>query len=85
MTSNQKSKEKVAFEDRLKQLETIVDQLESDVPLDKAVMLYQEGSQLIQSCQTELQQAEALILKLVEVEGTPKAIPLEQTERLTLF
>ena len=47
------------FEESLSRLEKIVDELEKgDIPLDKALALFEEGIQLSGSCRKELETAE---------------------------
>ena len=47
------------FEDSLKQLETIVNQLEKgDLPLEDSIKLFEEGIQLSSVCKEELDAAE---------------------------
>jgi len=52
----------LSFEDALKRLETIVQQLESgDVPLEKSIELYSEGDRLRTQCEARLKAAQARI------------------------
>jgi exodeoxyribonuclease VII small subunit len=52
----------LSFEDALKQLEQIVTQLESgDVPLDRAIDLYQQGDALRRQCAERLERAQMRI------------------------
>src|SRR3546814_9392197 len=61
----------LSFEDALKRLEAIVQQLESgDVPLDQSITLYAEGDLLRQQCQKRLQDAQARIDKIRSEEHT---------------
>lgn len=56
----------LSFEDALKRLEAIVQQLESgDVPLDKSIDLYTEGERLRTQCQKRLADAQARIDRIV--------------------
>jgi exodeoxyribonuclease VII small subunit len=63
-----KSKESVkekGFEENLRRLEKIVDELEQgDVPLDDALKMYEEGIALSKACAEKLTQAELRIKKL---------------------
>lgn len=53
------AKKNVSFEEALKQLENIVEELESpDLNLDKAVKAFQQGQELIARCQKQLTEAE---------------------------
>ncbi|MBP1989036.1 exodeoxyribonuclease VII small subunit [Paenibacillus eucommiae] len=65
-----KSEPEVNFEQAIEQLETIVAQLENgDVPLEKAIELYQEGVRLSHLCGQKLEQVEKKIELLVEGEA----------------
>ncbi|NET38589.1 MAG: exodeoxyribonuclease VII small subunit [Cyanothece sp. SIO1E1] len=58
-------KERLSFEDALKQLESIVEQLESqEITLEDSVKLYEKGMKLSKLCNQVLHQAE---LKIQEV------------------
>ena len=53
------------FEETLKKLEAIVDQLESgDVDLEKSVQLYEEGMRLKKICEEKLKNVEMQIKKI---------------------
>jgi exodeoxyribonuclease VII small subunit len=69
----------VSFELAIEQLERIVAQLESgDVPLEKAIELYQEGVRLSHLCGVKLEQVEKKIEMLVEGEtGTVSRKPFQ--------
>ena len=55
------------FENTLKQLESIVEELESgSLDLDKMLELFEKGIQLTQSCQTQLKKAEDRIKTLLK-------------------
>ncbi len=50
------------FEECLQRLEKIVDELErGDIPLEKALTLFEEGIQLSNSCRKELEEAEGKV------------------------
>ncbi|WP_337382966.1 exodeoxyribonuclease VII small subunit [Acidaminococcus timonensis] len=62
-----KKAETVSFEESLKRLETIVEQLESgDLPLDQTVALYKEGMELSQNCAAQLKKVQQDVKKIVE-------------------
>ena len=67
-----------SFEDSLKKLETIVDQLEKgDLALEESLRLFEEGVELSASCKTELDAAEGKVQMLVKQrDGSLKAEPL---------
>jgi exodeoxyribonuclease VII small subunit len=53
------------FEEALKRLESIVSTMEGeDLPLEKLLASYQEGSELAKVCQTKLAEAELRIQQL---------------------
>ncbi len=62
----------LAFEEALKNLETVIGELESgNVPLEKLVEKYEEGTSLLKICHKRLNQAELKIDKLREKAGQP--------------
>ncbi len=57
--------EHLSFEDALKRLEMIVNQLErGDVPLEQSITLYEEGNLLRAQCQRRLDAASARIQQI---------------------
>lgn len=57
----------MAFEEHLRRLESIVDQIDNDaLPLDGALALFQEGVELLRLAAEELSTAEARVKVLVE-------------------
>ncbi|GGH25107.1 exodeoxyribonuclease VII small subunit [Paenibacillus segetis] len=62
--------QQINFEDAMNQLEEVVAQLENgDVPLEKAIDLFQKGMQLSQLCSQKLAQVERKIEMIVENGG----------------
>jgi len=62
--------QEVSFEEAMERLEDIVSQLENgDVPLEKAIDLFQEGMKMSQLCGAKLEQVEKKIEVLIESEG----------------
>ena len=60
-----KKNKELSFEDSLKQLEKIVEQLESgDIDLEKSVKLYEEGMILKKNCEDKLKKVEMQIKKI---------------------
>ena len=60
-----KNNKDLSFEDSLKKLEHIVEQLESgDVDLDKSVELYEKGMNLKKICEEKLKKVENKIKKI---------------------
>jgi exodeoxyribonuclease VII small subunit len=66
-----------SFEDSLKKLETIVDQLEKgDLALEDSLKLFEQGVGLSATCKQELDAAEGKVQMLVKQrDGTVKAEP----------
>ena len=57
-------KNELSFEESLKELENIVDQLESgDIDLEKSVKLYEKGMLLKKNCENKLKNVEMQIKK----------------------
>lgn len=66
------------FEDAMNQLEDIVSQLErGDVPLEKAIDLFQQGMRLSQICGQKLAQVERKIEMIVEEDGAVEKQPFQ--------
>ena len=58
--------ETLSFEEALRRLEAIVQQLErGDVPLDQSITLYEEGNRLRAQCQKRLDAAQARIEQIM--------------------
>lgn len=66
------------FEECLDRLEKIVNELErGELPLEKAVALFEEGVQLSGSCRKELENAEGKIEILMKQNGKLQPEPFE--------
>lgn len=70
------------FEQSLKRLEQIVEQLEQgDVPLDEALRMYEEGIELSKACIEKLTQAELRLKKLAkDMQGSFHLIEEDKAE-----
>jgi exodeoxyribonuclease VII small subunit len=77
-----KKKESATFEESLRRLEKIVEQLErGDVPLDEALQLYEEGIALSKACGEKLNKAELTLKRLgKDMEGHLKLFDEEGGE-----
>ncbi len=74
--------DKMSFEDAIKELETVVGQLErGDVALDESIALYERGAALKTRCEAKLKEAEEKVAKITLGEGgEPKGTaPLDQS------
>lgn len=63
----------MTFEEAMKELEAVVDQLErGDVALDASITLYERGAALKKRCETELKRAEEKVAQItLDAEGNP--------------
>lgn len=70
----------MSFEQRLRRLEEIVSQLESeDVDLERALALFEEGVTCLRSATEELSRVEARVQRLVErADGTFEVTDLRE-------
>ncbi len=72
MTSKKKDLEDISFEDSLKKLEKIVEELEKgELNLDEALKLYEEGIHFSDQCLTKLNESKQKVEKLTR-EGEEK-------------
>jgi len=70
---------KQTFEEAMKQLEQIVQELESgDLPLEKAILKYEEGVRLSRFCSEKLDETEKRITILQNQEGNVLEKPFMQ-------
>jgi exodeoxyribonuclease VII small subunit len=70
------------FEDGLQRLEKIVGELEKgDVPLERAITLFEEGIQLSNSCRKELEEAEGKVEILLKQDGKLQPEPFAPETR----
>ena len=68
----------ITFEDAAEKLEAIVEAMESEeLPLEKLLVQYEEGTKLVKVCESKLQAAEKRISQLEEnLEGELAARPV---------
>jgi len=68
------SKKKMTFEESMSRLEQIVRAMErGDVALEESLKLFQEGTQLVQSCGKLLDDAQLQVKKIMAApDGSPK-------------
>ena len=69
-------KTNLTFEHNMQRLEQIVRTMErGDVSLEESLKLFQEGTQLVESCGKLLDEAELLIKKIVpDADGEPQEV-----------
>lgn len=67
------------FEDSLKDLESIVQNLEEgDVPLEKALDQFQEGIKISRRLKKQLEEADEFLVKIVNEDGLEEPIDIEE-------
>ena len=70
------------FEESMQKLEKVVHQLEKgEVPLDKAIALFEEGIQLSDVCRKELEEAEGKVEVLLKKNGKMQPAPFEDESK----
>lgn len=72
-----------SFEDSLSKLESIVSQLESgDLPLERALEIFEDGVGLARLCQSHLAEAERKVEMLLRERGELKTAPFDATTEI---
>nr|WP_276528443.1 exodeoxyribonuclease VII small subunit [Pseudalkalibacillus hwajinpoensis] len=80
MTRMEKN-ENVTFEEAMQKLEQIVGALEEgNVPLEKAISLFQEGMNLSNICHEKLKSVEGKMDQIVEENGEIKRFSVQEDE-----
>jgi len=70
MAESAKANKPDSFEKNLERLDAIVQQLEdADLPLEKAIQLYEEGMKLSEVCQKQLDEAQGRVEILMKKAG----------------
>jgi exodeoxyribonuclease VII small subunit len=73
----------VGFEESLSKLESIVSQLESgDLPLERALEIFEDGVGLARLCQSHLAEAERKVEMLLRERGELKTVPFDPSSNL---
>ena len=72
--------ETVSFEQALKRLDEIVRHLEKgDLPLKDSLTLFEEGTKLLSSCNTMLEEAEQKVVRLRKgADRSPEELPFQE-------
>jgi len=72
-------KEKVNFEENIKKLESIVNELESgNVPLDEALNKFNEAFKLSKECDTKLKEVSESVNKILNKDGNLEDFKIEE-------
>ncbi|MGY4690237.1 exodeoxyribonuclease VII small subunit [Salibacterium sp. K-3] len=78
MSEEENQQEDVSFEQAMEKLEKIVEKLEEgEVPLEKAIAMYQDGMTLSNTCHEKLRQVEEQMDRIVEEDGEIKPLTTE--------
>lgn len=73
--------ENISFENAIKDLEDIVEQLENkELSLDDSLKLFEKGIGLYRFCSNKLNQAEEKIQMIVEENGVIQSVPFKSEE-----
>ncbi len=72
----------LSFEAGLQQLEAIVKEMESsELPLDRALELFEKGMKLSETCRKQLEEAETRVEVLIKRAGEVKPEPFGEKDR----
>nr|WP_275581828.1 exodeoxyribonuclease VII small subunit [Geomicrobium sediminis] len=72
----------MTFEQAMTSLEEIINQLEAgDVPLEKAIDMYQQGMTLSKQCHEQLQHVEKKMDQIVNEDGEVEAFQMSEEDR----
>ncbi len=72
-------KEKINFEENIKKLESIVNELESgNVPLDEALNKFNEAFKLSKECDTKLKEVSESVNKILNKDGNLEEFKIEE-------
>lgn len=78
MTSHKKN-ENLSFEDALRELEQIVEQMEQgELPLEQALRQFERGVELTRLSQNRLRQAEQKVQQLLQQQGQSELVPFSE-------
>ncbi len=70
---------KVKFEEKLKTLEEIINDLENgEIDLDESIEKYTKAMKLVKECDTELKNVEKQVSKLVTVNGEEENFEIDE-------
>ncbi|GAE36346.1 exodeoxyribonuclease VII small subunit [Halalkalibacter akibai] len=71
----------LSFEEAMSQLESVVEKLEQgDVPLEKAISMFQEGMALSKQCHEKLEQVEKQMDQILHEDGEIELLDFQEDE-----
>ncbi|HET7579725.1 MAG TPA: exodeoxyribonuclease VII small subunit [Bacillales bacterium] len=80
--TQEKQPEEMTFEEAMEQMEKIVGMLEeNDVPLEKAIDLFQKGMALSKTCHGKLQKVEEKMDRILQEDGEMKAFFIQEDDK----
>lgn len=72
-------KKELSFEDAMEKLEEVVENLEQgDVPLEKAISMFQEGMSLSKLCHDKLKNVEKSMDRILQEDGEVEIITFQE-------
>jgi exodeoxyribonuclease VII small subunit len=74
-------KKELSFEEAMAELEKVVEQLEQgDVPLEKAISMFQEGMALSKQCHEKLEKVEKQMDQILHDDGEIELLDFQEDE-----
>ncbi|ARK31392.1 exodeoxyribonuclease VII small subunit [Halalkalibacter krulwichiae] len=74
-------KKELSFEEAMSELERVVEQLEQgDVPLEKAISMFQEGMALSKQCHEKLEKVEKQMDQILHEDGEMELLSFQEDE-----
>lgn len=78
----EKKDDELSFEEAMKQLEELVEKLETgDVPLEKAINYYQDGMKLSKICNEKLGHVEKQMQQILNEHGEFEPFSIQEEEK----
>lgn len=75
------AKQEVKFEDKMKELENIISELENgEIDLDQSIEKYTRAMKLVKECNEKLKSVEEQVSKMVTEDGTIEDFEMENSQ-----
>ncbi len=76
------AKQEVKFEDKMKELENIISELENgEIDLDQSIEKYTRAMKLVKECNEKLKSVEEQVSKMVSEDGTIEDFEMENSQQ----
>ena len=76
------AKQEVKFEDKMKELEDIISELENgEIDLDQSIEKYTRAMKLVKECNEKLKSVEEQVSKMVTEDGTIEDFEMENSQQ----